>query len=50
MTNALTEASKEIEAWSRVVELAMNRNVALIPIVLNVDVEELSKRVSSLKG
>ena len=47
MTNALTEAAKEIEAWSRVVELAIDRNVALIPIVLNADIEELCKRVSS---
>jgi len=47
MTNALTEAPKEIEAWSRVVELAIDRKVALIPIVLNADIEELAKRVSS---
>lgn len=48
MTNALCKGDpKEMEAWTRVVELAMARKTQLIPIVLTVDFEELSKRVSS---
>lgn len=48
MTNALcTGEAKEIAAWSRVVELAIDRSAMLIPIVLTADVDELSKRVAS---
>ncbi|GLQ08836.1 hypothetical protein GCM10007913_07680 [Devosia yakushimensis] len=46
MTNALcVGASREREAWNQVVDLAIARNVPLIPIVLAADIEENARRV-----
>jgi hypothetical protein len=40
MTNALCKnAPRELEAWRHVVELAMSRNVPLVPIVLEATAE-----------
>ncbi|MBA3455375.1 MAG: hypothetical protein H0T42_19945 [Deltaproteobacteria bacterium] len=46
MTNALcVVAAREVQAWEHVVELAMRRNVPLIPVVLHADIDELCRRV-----
>lgn len=46
MTNALCAgAPREREAWNHVVDLAIARNVPLIPIVLVADIEENARRV-----
>jgi gluconate kinase len=48
MTNALCKnAPREREAWRHVVELAMSRNVPLVPVVLEVAAEENIRRVQS---
>jgi gluconate kinase len=46
MTNALcTKSAREREAWSHVVELAVDRGVPLIPIVLEADFAENARRL-----
>jgi broad-specificity NMP kinase len=48
MTNALCKnAPRELEAWSHVVELAMSRNVPLVPVVLEATAEELFRRLQN---
>jgi hypothetical protein len=48
MTNALCKnAPRELEAWRHVVELAMSRNVPLVPIVLEATPEELFRRLQN---
>jgi broad-specificity NMP kinase len=48
MTNALCKgSSREAEAWRHVVELAIARQVPLIPVVLTVEVEENVRRLQS---
>lgn len=48
MTNALLEASRRgQEAWAHVVDLAMARASALVPVVLDADPDELCRRVES---
>jgi len=48
MTNALCKNTpREIKAWSHVVELAISRNVPLIPIVLEATSDELVRRLQS---
>src|SRR5262249_50019631 len=48
MTNALCKnAPREIKAWSYVVELAISRNVPLIPVVLEATSDELVRRLQS---
>jgi gluconate kinase len=48
MTNALCKnAPRERKAWANVVELAVKRNVPLIPIVLEAEPNELFRRVQS---
>lgn len=48
MTNALCKnALREQDAWKHVVELAIRRDMPLIPIVLTLDAEENFKRVQS---
>ena len=48
MTNALcTASSREQVAWRQVVELAMARNVPLVPIVLETTAEENIRRLQS---
>ena len=48
MTNALCRnAPREQEAWAHVVELAMARQVPMVPIVLQVDLGENLRRLQS---
>ena len=48
MTNALCRRSeREQLAWRHVVDLAIDRNVALIPVVLNVELTENIRRLQS---
>jgi hypothetical protein len=48
MTNALCKDDpRETEAWGHVVALAMRRSVALVPIVLDIGLEENCRRVQS---
>ena len=48
MTNALCKAApREREAWRHVVELAMTRRAALVPVVLALSVEENCRRLQS---
>lgn len=48
LTNALCKtASREIEAWRHVVQLALDRNVPLLPVVLELDAIENIRRVQS---
>jgi hypothetical protein len=50
MTNALSNnAPREREAWRHVVELAMSRNVPLIPIVLQAAADEIVRRLQGAK-
>lgn len=47
MTNALCKtADREIVAWKHVVELAINRRVPLVPVVLNAPIDVLTKRIT----
>lgn len=48
MTNALcVNSARERAAWHHVVDLAMKRNVPLIPIVLSAEFEENARRIGS---
>jgi gluconate kinase len=48
MTNGLCKnAPREIEAWNRVVDLAVSRNVPLVPVVLEAAPDEIIRRVQS---
>ena len=48
MTNALCYGvDKEVEAWSKVVDLAISRSALLIPVILRADTETIARRVSS---
>lgn len=48
MTNALCSGSaREREAWSHVVDLAMDRQVSLIPVVLEAELAENERRLKS---
>jgi hypothetical protein len=48
MTNALCERSeREQLAWRHVVDLAIDRNVTLIPVVLNVELTKNIRRLQS---
>jgi gluconate kinase len=48
MTNALCKNSpRELEAWKHVVDLAVVRQVPLVPIVLVVEIEENCRRIQS---
>lgn len=48
MTNALcNDATREVDAWGHVVNLAISRSVPLIPIVLNANLPEIQKRIVS---
>ena len=48
MTNALCKgAPRESDAWRQVVDLAMRRNAALVPVVLAVESKELFRRLQS---
>ena len=48
MTNALCRgASREVQAWHHVVDLAIARHSPLVPVVLYADMEELCRRVQS---
>ena len=48
MTNALcTNTPRERDAWDHVVDLAMARHAALVPIVLEADLEENARRIQS---
>jgi broad-specificity NMP kinase len=50
MTNALCmNAPRELEAWRCVVELAMSRNVALVPVVLEATADEIVRRLQSVE-
>jgi hypothetical protein len=43
MTNALfKDAPRELDAWRHVVELAISRNVPLVPVVLEAELDEIS--------
>ena len=49
MTNALTkETQREVTAWYQVVDLAISRQVPLLPVVLEVSPEENMRRVQSV--
>ena len=48
MTNALCrDDPRETEAWEHVVTLAVRRNVALVPVVLDIGLEENCRRAQS---
>jgi broad-specificity NMP kinase len=48
MTNALcVHSPREREAWRHVVDLAVKRNVPLIPVVLEADAQENARRLQS---
>ena len=48
MSNALCNGvAREIEAWSKVVDLAISRSVRLIPVILRADIETIARRISS---
>ncbi|HRD78583.1 MAG TPA: hypothetical protein PK264_22040 [Hyphomicrobiaceae bacterium] len=48
MTNALVKDDpRETEAWGHVVALAMRRDVPLVPVVLDIALEENCRRVAS---
>jgi gluconate kinase len=48
MTNCLRKnAPRELEAWNRVVDLAVSRNVPLVPVVLEAAPDEIIRRVES---
>ena len=48
LTNGLCKGTpRELAAWRRVVELAIARRVALIPVVLEIEAEENLRRVQS---
>jgi len=48
MTNGLCKnAPRELEAWNRVVDLAVSRNVPLVPVVLEAAPDEIIRRVQS---
>jgi gluconate kinase len=48
MTNGLCKnAPREIEAWNCVVDLAVSRNVPLVPVVLEAAPDEIIRRVQS---
>lgn len=48
MTNALCYGViREIEAWSKVVDLAISRSALLIPVILRADTETIARRISS---
>lgn len=48
MTNALCRnAPRELEAWRHVVELAIARSVSLVPVVLELSIEENCRRLRS---
>lgn len=48
MTNALCKnAPRELEAWRHVVELALTRQAALVPVVLDLSIEENCRRIQS---
>jgi hypothetical protein len=48
MTNALcVHSAREVSAWNHVVDLAIKRQVPLIPIVLEADIEENVRRIQS---
>jgi gluconate kinase len=48
LTNALCKtSSREVDAWGHVVRLAMERNVSLLPVVLELDGSENIRRVQS---
>ena len=48
MTNALCcGVAREVEAWSKVVDLAICRSARLIPVILRADTETVVRRISS---
>lgn len=48
MTNAICYGvEREVEAWSKVVDLAISRSALLIPVILRADAETIARRVSS---
>lgn len=48
MTNALCNGvDREIEAWNRVVDLAITRSARLIPVILRADTNVITQRISS---
>src|SRR5690348_17148573 len=48
MTNALcTNSEREMQAWRHVVDLAMHRQVPLIPVVLEIEQHENERRLQS---
>jgi hypothetical protein len=48
MTNGLCIGhERELKAWNYIVDLAINRNVPLVPIVLSADIHENVRRVES---
>ena len=48
MTNALCYGvTREVEAWNKVVDLAISRSARLIPVILHADTETIVRRISS---
>jgi hypothetical protein len=48
MTNGLcVHSEREVSAWNYVVDLAIERQVPLIPVILEADIEEHMRRVQS---
>ena len=45
MTNALCNGvTREVDAWGKVVDLAMSRSARLIPVILRADTESIARR------
>ena len=48
MTNALCYGvAREVDAWNKVVDLAISRSVRLIPVILRADTETIARRIAS---